>query len=164
MQYERPKSIQGCVSRLIELGYHPVPIPTGTKGPIIDGWGDLRMTQDQVATYFPTGEFSIGILHVNTAALDIDIYDEALAQRILAEGMRRFPGALERIGQAPKTAIVLRVEGPKWAVRATTKGHKGNQTAQVDIRAFTRQFVGYGYHPATGKPYTWPRGEFVGHA
>lgn len=159
MQYEKPSSIQDCAARLIELGYHPVPIPKGEKGPTFKGWDKLRCGVDDVDFYWPAEGMLIGVLHVNTAMLDIDVYDEALAKRILEEGMRRFPGALERIGHAPKTAIIMRVEGPEWAVRATRKCHKGNHSAQVDIRAFTRQFVAYGKHPVTGKPYTWPRGE-----
>lgn len=159
IQYERPKSVHDCAARLIQLGYFPVPIPMGRKGPTIDGWQNLRCKPEDVPALWDTTGMSIGVLHVNTAALDIDVYDPDLAARLLAEGMRRFPGALERIGHAPKTAIVMRVEGPEWAVRATSKGKKGDLTAQVDIRAFTRQFVAYGYHPDTGKPYTWPRGE-----
>lgn len=159
IQYERPKSVHDCAARLIQLGYFPVPIPMGRKGPTIDGWQNLRCKPEDVPNLWDTTGMSIGVLHVNTAALDIDVYDPDLAARLLAEGMRRFPGALERIGHAPKTAIVMRVEGPEWAVRATSKGKKGDLTAQVDIRAFTRQFVAYGYHPDTGKPYTWPRGE-----
>jgi hypothetical protein len=159
MQYEKPSSIQACATRLIELGYFPVPIPSGSKAPNFKGWDKLRCTADEVDYYWPADGMLIGIMHVNTAALDIDVYDEALAQHILEEGMRRFPGALERIGHAPKTAIIMRVEGPEWTVRATRKCHKGAKSAQVDIRAFTRQFVAYGKHPDTGKPYTWPRGQ-----
>jgi hypothetical protein len=159
MQYEKPESLKACAARLIQLGYHPVPIPHGEKGPTIKGWDKLRIAEDQIGSYWQAEGMLIGVLHVNTAMLDVDVYDKPLADKIIAEAFRRFPKALERIGQAPKSGIIMRVEGPEWAVRATRKYQKDGIQAQVDIRAFTRQFVGYGYHPATGKPYTWPRGE-----
>jgi hypothetical protein len=159
MQYEKPESLKACAARLIQLGYHPVPIPHGEKGPTIKGWDKLRIAEDQIDSYWQAEGMLIGVLHVNTAMLDVDVYDKPLADKIIAEAFRRFPQALERIGQAPKSGIIMRVEGPEWAVRATRKYQKDGIQAQVDIRAFTRQFVGYGYHPATGKPYTWPRGE-----
>lgn len=159
VEYERPKSIQEGAARLIDLGYHPVPIPHGTKAPTITGWDKLRLTADEVGAYWTSNDMLIGVLHVNTAMLDIDVYDRALAAKITAEAFRRFPHALERIGQAPKSGIIMRVEGPEWAVRATRKYRKNGLSAQVDIRAFTRQFVAYGMHPDTGQRYTWPRGE-----
>jgi hypothetical protein len=159
MQFERPKSIQDGAARLIELGYLPVPIPCGTKAPTITGWDKLRLTADQVNDYWTSADMLIGVLHVNTAMLDVDVYDRTLAARITAEAFRRFPGALERIGQAPKSGIIMRVEGPEWAVRATRKYRKDGLSAQVDIRAFTRQFLAYVMHPDTGQRYTWPRGE-----
>lgn len=156
LKLEKPTSLQECASRLITLGYRVVPIPGGSKGPSIPGWEKLNLTTDDVAAYWPTTDMLIGVLHTNTAALDIDVYDEELSARIIKEGKRRFPGVLERIGEAPKSALWLRVDGPVWRVQATRKRHKGTLTAQVDIRAHTRQTVVYGRHPDTKQHYRWP--------
>jgi len=162
--YERPQSLPDCAVRLIDLDYPILPIPGGCKGPAIPDWPNLKITRDEVPKYWNQPGMLIGCLHKTVACFDIDVYDPDLTQIILAEGFRRFPGALERIGEAPKSAIVMRVEEPSFRIRATEKHEKVMPdgtvlSAQVDVRSDNRQFVVYGKHPKTGKPYTWPRGE-----
>jgi hypothetical protein len=160
----RPKSIPDLASRLAELGYFPVPIPKGSKGPTLAGWDKLRLTPADAPQYFTEGEMLVGCLHVNLACFDIDVYDPDLADEIIAEGFRRFPGALERIGAAPKSAIVLRLDAPGFKIHNTEKLARTTADgevieAQVEVRTLTRQMVVYGKHPNTGQPYRWPRGE-----
>jgi hypothetical protein len=161
---DKPKNIADLASRLADLGYYPVPIPKGSKGPSISGWDALRLTAATAPDYFTEAEMLVGCLHTNLACFDIDIYDPDLAEEIIAEGFRRFPGALERIGAPPKSAIVLRLDEPGFKIRNTEKLHRITTDgevieAQVEVRTVTRQMVVYGKHPDTGKPYRWPRGE-----
>ena len=37
---------------LINRGFAPVPVPVGSKAPIIKNWPDLRITADKVGDYF----------------------------------------------------------------------------------------------------------------
>ena len=161
--YQRPANIVELAARLATLGYYPVPIPAGCKGPSKSGWEKLRLRADQAASYFADADL-VGCLHVNLACFDIDVTDPALAEEIIAEGFRRFPGSLERIGRAPKSAIVLRLPEPGFKVHNTEKHQRITEDgeifeAQVEVRTLTRQMVVYGLHPDTGKPYTWPRGQ-----
>jgi hypothetical protein len=161
---DRPKNIADLAARLADLGYYPVPIPKGSKGPSINGWDKLRLTPATAPDYFTEAEMLVGCLHANLACFDIDVYDPALAAEIIAEGFKRFPGALERIGAPPKSAIVLRLEEPGFKIHNTEKLHRVTDDgevieAQVEVRTVTRQMVVYGKHPDTGKPYRWPRGE-----
>lgn len=158
-EYKRPENIVDLATRLSDLGYWPVPIPSGCKGPTISGWQNLRLNFDTIPDYFTETGMLVGILHNNILALDIDVYDEDLASAIVAEGMRRFPGALERIGQAPKSALFLRMEEPGFKAHNTAKYEKDGKSAQVEVRSVSRQIVVYGKHPDTGQPYRWPRGE-----
>jgi hypothetical protein len=158
-EYQRPENIVRLAERLSDLGYWPVPIPAGCKGPTIAGWQNLRLTADDAKSYFSESGMLVGILHNNVLALDIDVYDEDLATAIVAEGLRRFPGALERIGQAPKSALFLRMDEPGFKVGNTGKFEKDGKSAQVEVRSVTRQIVAYGLHPDTQMPYRWPRGE-----
>jgi len=163
IKLEKPTSLPDCAARLCNLGFYPVPIPLGSKGPSIIGWDKLRLTADQCAAYFADAGL-IGCLHTNLACFDIDVTDPALSAVIVAEAMRRFPGALERIGKAPNSAIVLRLEEPGYKVHNTEKHEKVSPdgelfTAQVEVRTTTRQMAVYGPHPETGKPYRWTRGE-----
>lgn len=163
-KYQRPANIIDLAVRLADLGYYPVPIPAGCKGPTIPGWDKLRLSPEKIPAYFSETNMLVGCLHANLACFDIDVTDPALAEEIIAEGFRRFPGALERIGRAPKSAIVLRLPEPGFTVRNTEKHSRITEDgevfeAQVEVRTATRQMVVYGLHPDTGKPYTWPRGQ-----
>jgi len=162
--YEKPQGIKELAARLASLGYWPVPIPAGCKGPTLRGWQDLRLTAETAPDYFEPGML-VGILHKNVLAIDVDVYDPALARTIVAEAISRFHGALERIGQAPKSALILRMQEPGFKVSNTEKHeHTDSETgevfsAQVEIRSVTRQIVAYGKHPDTGNSYIWTRGE-----
>lgn len=163
-QFSKPSSFADLASRLAGLGYFPLPIPKGSKGPSIVGWDKLRLTTADAPRYFTESEMLVGALHVNLACFDIDVYDAALADEIITEGFKRFPGALERIGAAPKSAIVLRLDEPGFKIHNTEKHHITNGDgevieAQVEVRTLTGQMVVYGKHPDTGQPYRWPRGE-----
>lgn len=162
-QFERPANIMELAARLSALGYYPVPIPLGSKGPTITGWDKLRLKPDEIPAYFKDAGL-VGCLHANLACFDIDVTDPALADEIVAEGFKRFPQALERIGRAPKSAIVLRMDEPGFKVHNTEKHGRVSDDgeafeAQVEVRTLTRQMVVYGVHPDTQKPYRWPRGE-----
>lgn len=153
--YPRPATIPDLARRLIELGYFPVPIPAGSKGPTIAGWQNLELTADQVPDYFGQPDMLVGVLHKNNCFIDIDVYDETLAEHIAAEARRRFPGCLERVGQAPKTAIVVGLDECGYKVPNTRRSELNGLSAQVEIRTLTRQAVAYGKHPATGQLYRW---------
>ncbi len=155
-RFERPKSFNDMVCRLIDLGYYVVPIPAGCKGPTIKNWQVLHMTKQNVPHYFNQPDMLVGVLHKNTCFIDVDVYDPELAARIADEAKRRWPDCLERVGQAPKTALVLGMDEPGFRIPNTIKGEKDGVTAQVEIRSVTRQAVVYGKHPDTHKFYEWP--------
>lgn len=153
--YERPENFHDLVRRLIVLGYYPVPIPAGCKGPTISGWQNLRMTVDEVPQYFNQEGMLVGVLHKNNCFIDIDVYDPELATVISDEAKRRFPGCLERVGQYPKTAIVVGLDECGYKVPNTIRAEADGMSAQVEIRTLTRQAVVYGKHPDTGQLYRW---------
>lgn len=154
----KPENVVDLAARLAALGYYPVPIPKGCKGPTLPNWQHLEITPDTAADYFAPGQL-VGILHKNVLALDIDVYDANLSRAIVDEALRRFPGALERIGEAPKSALFFRMDEPGFKVSNTEKHERDGLSAQVEVRSVSRQIVAYGKHPTTGKPYRWPRGQ-----
>lgn len=160
--YQRPADFHDLVCRLIDLGYYPVPIPEGCKGPTIPGWQNLRMTKSEVPGYFSQDNMLVGVLHKNNCFIDIDVYDAELSEMIAQEARRRFPGALERVGQYPKTAIVLGLDEVGFKVQNTIRAEIEQDgkslSAQVEIRTLTRQAVVYGTHPETGERYKWVNG------
>jgi hypothetical protein len=78
---------------LIDAGYHPVPIPAGTKGPQIKGWQRAEFT---AASFRPNG--NIGLRHDNIACVDKDCPEVLYTARrflpkTLTTGKESTPGA-----------------------------------------------------------------------
>ena len=65
-----------------------------------------------------------------------------------------------RFGQAPKRLRVYRTAEP--FTKLSTAGYRlpgdepGAKAHKLEILAAGQQFVGYGVHPGTGRPYAWP--------
>jgi hypothetical protein len=155
----KPKNMTELAHRAVDLGYHPLPIQPGMKGPTFANWQNYEATPDNINRDFPPQGIVIGCKHDNLGCIDVDVYDADLAAEIRDEFLRRFPTALERIGKAPKTALVFRLPENPYTITNTVKGKKDGVEAQVEIRTKTGQMVVYGRHPETKKAYTWPRGE-----
>lgn len=161
---QKPADYRELARQLCRNGYWPIPYPTGTKYPAGEPtWQTWRFTENDVDAVFPQSGINIGVLHVNVGAFDIDVEDEEIALRIRQEALRRFPGALLRIGKAPKSAIVFRIDSA-WTVVNTRKRQKISEDgevfkAQVEVRTKSGQMVAYGKHPETHGLYVWPNGE-----
>ena len=155
----KPKNMTALTHRLAEIGYHPVPIQPGRKGPTFPNWQDYEATPEAINRDFPPKGIVIGVKHDNLGAVDIDVYCPELSAKLRAEWIRRFPRTLERVGQSPKTAFVFRLPETPYTIRNTEKAKKGDLEAQVEIRTKTGQMVAYGKHPITQQPYHWPGNE-----
>jgi hypothetical protein len=57
--------------RYFDLGWRPIPIPTGQKGPKLPGWPDLVITEPQLARYFGRGQ-NIGVV-LRPPLVDVDL-------------------------------------------------------------------------------------------
>lgn len=140
-------------TQLAAGGYSPLPIPWGQKGPRVPGWPKYLLTTERAEPDF--GERSnIGILAKETPFADIDVTDAALSAKIEAEALQRWPGALVRVGQAPKVAIILRCEEPFSKLRTEKYDLPNGATGQVEIMAEGQQVVAFGQHPS-GVNYVW---------
>jgi predicted P-loop ATPase len=160
--------------QLLANGWTPVPITSPDhkhpkvqspgKQPFMAHWQKLRpenltpdiirnwpRLQDQPGTGILTG---IGGL----VAVDIDVTNPDLATAI-REAAWRILGTTPfvRIGRAPKIALLYRLlsEGKK-AMTPMLIG-PGGDNAQVEVLGLGQQFVAYGIHPLTQKPYEWPQ-------
>lgn len=90
-------------------------------------------------------------------AVDIDTADKKAAQRIYEIAAQTLGDAAVRFGRKPKCLMLYEAptDTPYRQVRFRTETE---QEARVEILSEGRQFVAAGVHPATGKPYAWPRG------
>ena len=92
--------------------------------------------------------------------IDADTLNEEWA-RIIRDVIEQKLGKLAvRIGRYPKAGYVVRLSEPMQYTRIEfgEVDEKGRLKDRVEILSDGRQFVAHGIHPATGKPYTWPRG------
>lgn len=91
-------------------------------------------------------------------AVDIDVTDEALADKITDIAINIFGDTpLKRVGLAPKIALIYRSpeDGsllPSRAVRAIEGGHG------IDILSRGKMLTYFGTHHKTGRPYAWIEG------
>lgn len=92
-------------------------------------------------------------------AIDADTTDEALAEIIRDTVIEVFGHLPVRVGRYPKALYLIRSsEAVQYQrVEFGTPDERGNKE-RVELLSDGRQFVAYGIHPATRKPYHWPKG------
>ena len=138
----------GDIARtLYENGYQPT--PCRGKNPNIGGenWNQ-PLTEQRLAEYITQHPGSnTGIVARGIVGIDVDVTDPEKAVQARGHAAEVFPeGVLIRIGNAPKF-LILGADGGDvhWA-----KPHP------VEVFAEGKgQFVAFGRHPDTGRPYVW---------
>lgn len=167
---DTPEKIGGDLAEfgamLIGNGYNIVPINHGDKAPRLKGWPQLKSTKEDLKKwlspsggYFETG--GVGVTTKNTPAVDIDVLDADIAEK-MEEFVRENLGAAPvRIGQAPKRMMVFRTDEP--FTKMTSKKYEDMLGCkhQIEILGDGQQFVAYHIHPKTGRPYYWPNGDGI---
>ena len=137
---------------LVGLGYDTTPL-IGKK-PILEGW---QKRPDAALDFDKYNGKNIGVLcggRSHLVALDVDIYDQRIAQQfgeIITEELGFAP---QRVGMAPKTLFVFRCTESVPKMRTAIFHIKGKDCA-VEILAEGQQFVASGIHPDTNKKYKW---------
>ena len=144
--------------RLKSRGYIVVPIQRGYKGPhgkYAVGWQNEDPTEEQLRL-LAAGDFKDGNIGINTRftpAIDIDVYDEDVAQIMEDYLAERYGDICVRVGNAPKRLIVFRTVTPFRKMFASYSDGKTNH--KLEVLGNGQQFVAYGIHPDTKKPYAW---------
>lgn len=147
-------------AKLVDAGYPILPIQPHTKKPGVfrrGQWQDYPKwsrhcerdtTDNEVDVWGDWPEAGIGIAAGKVIGIDIDILAdpqvaasiEALARKMLGDT----PAV--RIGHAPKRLLVYRARTP----------FRGFKRLPIEVLGLGQQFIAYGIHPDTGKPYDWP--------
>ena len=89
---------------MVEGGWRIVPILPRQKRPAHAAWQEREFTSQD---FRPDSGIGIVTGH-GIVVLDLDAYCEDVSAAIVTEAMRRFGDTLERVGQAPKTALFYR--------------------------------------------------------
>lgn len=146
---------------LIDNGYNIVPIQVGKKAPGFDGWQKARSTKPQLDEWLEHGHrwSGVGILTRHTPAIDIDVLDEVVAEKIEAWVRDNIGEAPVRVGRAPKRLMLFRTDEPFRKMRSTVYKDEWGDKQLIEILGDGQQFVAYHKHPDTGRPYEWPNGD-----
>lgn len=138
---------------LVRGGYSIIPLQYGEKRPVGSGWTETRTTLESLPAWPERG--NIGILAANTPAVDLDIRDEAFCVSLEAWIVDRFGEAPVRIGSAPKRLLMFRALTPFRKVQSRAWTDSEGRDHRVEILGEGQQFVAFGLHPDTRKPYRW---------
>lgn len=140
---------------LHERGYSVLPVKPSLKRVVIEGWSTLEPSVEDIKGWAKSGykKGNIGINTRHTPAVDIDVYDKAVAQHMEDWVVEQFGETCVRVGRAPKRLLVFRTDEPFRKMSAAYTD--GKTEHKVEILGAGQQFVAYGVHPDTKKPYTW---------
>jgi len=119
-------------------------------------WGTLVTTEPLVNSWLRAGS-SIGIRTNEYLAIDIDVLDPSVAQALEELAVRELGAAPLRVGRAPKRLLVYRNAEGIGKLRLTFRLPSGDTEHAIEALGAGQQFVAFGIHPKTGKPYEWQR-------
>jgi len=151
---------------LVANGYQIIPIPLGSKGPILKNWRERYPKSSDEATAMGErhNKDGVGILTTWTPAIDIDCLDESVSQQMEQFVRDNLDDAPLRIGKWPKRLMLFSTSKPFTKVTSAFFIDPANATKpdgmplkqRIEVLGDGQQFVAYHVHPETGKPYTWP--------
>ncbi len=149
--------------KLHELGYQPLPIIQRSKKPVDAGWTTVEITAGWVKTRATNSSSSLGVgLRCGVGpglavyAADMDFYDKATTQAVHASFTSLFGSGPIRIGQAPKALVVYAGEPGQMKMQSAFTSPDGI-VHKFELLGAGQQFIAFGIHEKTGKPYTWPK-------
>jgi AAA domain/Primase C terminal 2 (PriCT-2)/Bifunctional DNA primase/polymerase, N-terminal len=154
---------------LLVNGY--VPLPADGKGSLPPGWskldeeGNQRGIQptveviDRWSVQYPNWH-STSVRCGDVVALDCDILDTAVADKVRAEARRVFGTAFPtRVGRPPKFIMLARAKEPFRKLMTGKYAQPDGGESRVEALGNGQQFIAFGIHPGTGKPYEWFGGD-----
>lgn len=148
-------------TQLVKAGYSVIPIRSASKAPAIDHWQSTKADIEQVLEWV-NGKHrraGIGIVTGEVCAIDIDVRDPVIADTLERWCLEHLGNAPIRIGQAPKRLLVYRRLTP--AGKVSSAAYKDScdvdfwAKQQIEVLGLGQQFVAYGIHPDTDRPYHW---------
>jgi hypothetical protein len=147
---------------LSDAGYEVIHVGHAKKGPSYDGWQKIKTTPQIVRQWAANGKANcnVGVRTKFTPAVDIDITDEEFSDELNAWCQKNLGPAPTRVGRAPKQLLVYATEKP-FTKRVLSFLRPGEDpktkkdTQKIEILGEGQQFIAYGIHEDTKKPYVW---------
>lgn len=135
------------------------PIPCKGKRPLATGWQLTKHTAEalegNLQSYMDAP--NLGILTGPVSVIDIDCPSQTITRALVNFIRDNLPGGADapiRFGNGFKVAILFRAERP-IAKRQSDAYLINGEPHRIEILGAGQQFIAYGLHPDTGKPYSW---------
>lgn len=149
--------------RLLDNGYNFIPIipahahhKSAGKAPAFRDWQksdvNLKLVEKWAKEYPVHG---IGIHTRFNPAVDIDCTDENVVDQMVEYVTDLVGPAPSRVGNAPKTLLLYATEDPFTKVKSHVWVDEWGDKHAVEILGSGQQFVAFGIHQKTRKPYQW---------
>lgn len=117
------------------------------------GWRKHETTAEDIERWESDGA-NFGLRADCFPALDIDSLNEGIAKRVEELALRMLGPAPSRVGKPPKRLLMYRTDEPFSRMRITLED--ANQTTHlIELLAEGQQYLVFGTHPATLRPYEW---------
>ncbi len=143
------KTYSDAATQLYAKGFLPIPLTPRKKYPSMHGWQKCT----EIIQPWPHNH-GVGLLcGESVTGIDLDIYDTGM----IAELLKCFDGIdiLTRVGQPPKILIPVACPEVKSKIISDQWADQDGTVNRIEILSKGQQFVAFGIHPATGKPYQW---------
>lgn len=151
-------------------GYQSVPVSSpymsvkgAGKRPLMPDWiNQCSGASEAAITGWATTQpncTNTGLLCGDIFAIDVDVSDVRLARACKKVAEKLFGTTLCRIGNAPKLLLPYRADKPFGKLQTPELILPDGTVGRVEVLAVGQQFVGFGIHPATRRPYEWENGQ-----
>ncbi len=154
---EKKYSTSELAKLLYGKGFEPIPIAPRQKYPTLKGWPDADC--GELVENWPKDN-GIGLRTGRVSAIDIDVYCPDIVQFILDS--LEIPH-ITRIGQPPKVLVPLLCPEIKNKLLSDAYVDGDGVINRIEVLSYGQQFVAYGIHPDTKKPYQWS-GDLLAHS
>ena len=144
--------------KLDELGYSIIPIKPGYKYPKdFRNWQKIKPSRAIVDKWSSSkrGGHGVGILAETTHAVDLDITNEDVLESLRDYCIERVGKTYQRTGKPPKILLPYRAPVNPLTKQSTAFKDAEGSVHRVEILGKGQQWVAFGIHPETNKPYSW---------
>src|ERR1700730_17275945 len=128
------RAILDAAISYIRQGFAIVPVPYRQKGPIIEGWQNLRITAEDAPRYFNGGPQNIGVIqgHASGGLTDIDLD----CQEAIAAAPYLLPKKTSAFGHASKRAShwIYKTNLAETQDRAAIKFMSAGRSGLLEVR------------------------------
>lgn len=136
-------------------GYEFIPIRPNSKRPLFKEWTELNFDAKYQGWISRFPDHGAGILTKKTPAVDIDVYHEDLVE-YMSDFCELLSGpSPTRVGLPPKQLLLFKLSGSPFKTMKSAWLDDEGQKQEVQILGNGQQFIAFGVHPDTEKPYSW---------